>query len=471
MSSDKIYKLGIKNIFYSVFAQGIVFVTSIVIGFVLPKFLGVEQFGYWQVYLFYSGYVMFFSLGFNDGLYLRYGGLDYNQLPFKMLRSTMRIFIGVLFVFTVIFFMVSFLEKDYSKVCAFGATSINILLVGINGTLLTILQFTNRIKLNSFLTILNKIIFVFLIVPLFFINWVDFRLVIAADLFTKFILLGLNIHKSLGLFAGKTERLKDGFAEYLQNIIVGNKLMIANILSSLIIGIGRFIVERFMSIETYSLYSFATTITLFFLVFITASSLSLYPLLSRIDSEKLPNLYTNINKVLTTILFLALAGYFPLFYLIKLYLPEYMDVFNYLNILFVIVFAQGKMIFLVNTYYKVLREEKAMLIANITGFVVAVIIVIPTFYFTRSILGIVIGTTIALLWRCYASEIYLKKKMGIGNYINMIVENIIIIIFIISFWNGISVLGILIYMTTVLSYTFFNKKIIYQYINKIFKLF
>ncbi|MCO5385779.1 MAG: hypothetical protein NHB14_08450 [Desulfosporosinus sp.] len=80
MIENKVYKLGVKNVIFSVLAQGISFALSIFTGFLLPKAMGVTQYGYWQVYLFYIGYIMLFCFGFNDGLYLRYGNLDYGQL-------------------------------------------------------------------------------------------------------------------------------------------------------------------------------------------------------------------------------------------------------------------------------------------------------------------------------------------------------------------------------------------------------
>ena len=46
----------------------------------MSKLIGVEKYGYWQLYLFYTSYVGFFQLGWNDGIYLRYGGEDYNNL-------------------------------------------------------------------------------------------------------------------------------------------------------------------------------------------------------------------------------------------------------------------------------------------------------------------------------------------------------------------------------------------------------
>ena len=470
MDDSNIYKIGVKNVVYSLLAQGISFILSIITGFVLPKVMGITQFGYWQVYLFYVGYIMIFCFGFNDGLYLRYGNFNYEQLPFKKLRGAMKIFISIIFVMTCILFILSFKERDSNKVFAFCAISLNLIILGINGTILTVLQFTNRIKLNSIMTIANKVVFVFFIVILLVIGKMDFKLIIAADIFTKLLLLAVNVYKSKDLFIGESQCITGSLKEFWEDAGIGIKLMLANIASTLLVGIGKFIVERFMDIKTYSLYSFAATITSFALIFITASSLSLYPLLKRVTEDKLPIFYVNLNKLLCLVLFFTLACYYPIYYLIKYQFSDYVEIFGYFYLMFIIIVSQGKMQFLINTYYKVLREEKAMLSANLSGVVVALIIIIPSFYLTHSIFSIVAGTTITLIWRCYASENYLKKKMGIYNNGNILIELTMMILFIMCVVYFKTAIGFVFYMILIFIYAFVNRKVLKNYFMKIIRL-
>lgn len=55
-------------------AQGVSFACSVVMTLLVPKILGIEEFGYWQLFVFYTSYVSFFQLGLNDGIYLQHGG-------------------------------------------------------------------------------------------------------------------------------------------------------------------------------------------------------------------------------------------------------------------------------------------------------------------------------------------------------------------------------------------------------------
>ena len=81
------------NLIYALIAQTISLLLSLIISFIVPKFLGVEEFGYWQLFVFYSSYVNIAQLGISDGLYLRLGGENYKDLDFEVIGSQFKIFV------------------------------------------------------------------------------------------------------------------------------------------------------------------------------------------------------------------------------------------------------------------------------------------------------------------------------------------------------------------------------------------
>ncbi|HFV2809391.1 TPA: hypothetical protein ACGPJZ_002455, partial [Streptococcus agalactiae] len=86
-SNSKLFKKSFKNILYSFSAQGIALILSITRVLLIPKIIGIEEYSYWQLFLFWIGYVGFFHFGFNDGILLKYGGRKYSDLDNKLLRS------------------------------------------------------------------------------------------------------------------------------------------------------------------------------------------------------------------------------------------------------------------------------------------------------------------------------------------------------------------------------------------------
>lgn len=75
----------IKNAFYATSANSLSMLASVLLSFVLPKFVSIVDYGYWQFFILYSGYVGFLHLGFCDGLYLRYGGKKNDSINFHEL--------------------------------------------------------------------------------------------------------------------------------------------------------------------------------------------------------------------------------------------------------------------------------------------------------------------------------------------------------------------------------------------------
>jgi len=62
-------------------------IISTIVILVVPKLIGVEEYGYWQLFMFYSGYLGLLPLGWLDGIYLRYGGEKYERLNKSLFHS------------------------------------------------------------------------------------------------------------------------------------------------------------------------------------------------------------------------------------------------------------------------------------------------------------------------------------------------------------------------------------------------
>ena len=65
------YKEIVSNLSVTIFANLVSLVGSVVITFLLPKFIGVESFGYYQLYIFYTSYIGFLGFGWHEGIYLQ----------------------------------------------------------------------------------------------------------------------------------------------------------------------------------------------------------------------------------------------------------------------------------------------------------------------------------------------------------------------------------------------------------------
>jgi O-antigen/teichoic acid export membrane protein len=464
----QIIKLGLKNTFFVILAQTISFILGVARAIIIPIALGVTNFGYWQVYLLYVSYIGLFSFGFNDGIYLRYGKLNYEELPKRKLRTSIRgfiIFQLVISIFVLLFFL---FERDPNKQSALIWVAINIPIAGLTGVLIYILQVTNQMKKYSFFSVFDKVIILIVISIVFILGIDNFLLIIISDTLSKLLVLILLAYSCKDVLFGYGTDIRTSYDEIIENMRVGIKLMLANICGMLVIGLGRFIVERFETVDMYGIYSFAISTTNLVLVFVSAIGLVVYPTLNRLNEEQYPKYISLINEILTFILFGLLLLYFPLRVFINHYMIEYTPIFEYLPIVFAIIFIQAKMQIFVNPYYKLLREEKAMLKANLTGLLMAVLFVVPTYIIFESIPIIALGTFLAMTIRLYLSEVYLKKKLNLNNHINIIFELLGLGIFIIFAYQNNFKVGLLGYSMIYTVFIIVKVKLLIKYF-EIFK--
>ena len=63
----------IKDLMYAFSANFLNFLMGFVTGFIIPKFLGIDDYAYLKLFSLYITYVGVSHLGFKDGIYIKYG--------------------------------------------------------------------------------------------------------------------------------------------------------------------------------------------------------------------------------------------------------------------------------------------------------------------------------------------------------------------------------------------------------------
>lgn len=144
-------------------------------------------------------------------------------------------------------------------------------------------------------------------------------------------------------------------------------------------------------------------------------------------------------------------------------------IFEYSPIIFAIVFIQTKMQILINPFYKLLREEKIMLVANMVGLVMAMLLVTSLYFATRSVTIVALSTLIAMAIRLYLSEIYLEKRLDIEGNKNIIFEIIGLTVFVFFAYQSNITIGSIGYFIIVVIYLFSQVKSIIRFTNYFFR--
>lgn len=448
----------IKNISYTITSNLISLIVSTLVILIIPKLIGIEEYGYWQLYIFYTSYVGFLHFGWNDGIYLRYGGEEYKFLNKKVFYSQfIQLLVTQVTIALLILIGSFFIVRVGDKNFVIQMVAITMVLTNMRLMFFYILQATNRIKEYAVITMFDRIIYIILIVFFLLIGIRDFKVMIFADLIGKLISLIMVMFSCKDIVFNNIKFFKLSIQEMFRNINAGSKLMFANIASMLIIGIVRFGIEAVWDIETFGKISLTLSISNMMMIFINAVGIIVFPILRRTNQDKLANIYSIMRDFLMVILLGSLLIYFPLKTLMSLWLPQYSDSLMYMALVFPIVIYEGKMALLINTYLKTLRQEKIMLKINLLTMLLSLVMTFITTQIYRSLDLTILNIVILLMIRSVVSESYLSGELNIKVSNDIIFEIILTVIFIISGWYVNSGFTVLIYGFAYLIYLIIKK--------------
>ena len=331
---EKLKNKAIHNILFAFIAQLVSITLSIAMSLLVPKLLGVKEFSYWQLFLFYLSYVGFFHFGITDGMYLKIGGKDYSKTDKRELSSQFY-FLGFiqLFCLIAIVFLSYFLIKDNIRKIVLIYVGIYMIVANLNWYLGYIFQATNRVHLYSIAVMLDKIIFLIFIIVSFGLKYNNFFAFLPVYVFTTFVALIFSISKSREIVKTKPYSFKRSFGLSISSAKVGLNLTLANISSILILGVGRFMIDKKWGIEVFGKFSLALSLTNFFLLFISQISVVLFPTLRSVEENTSKKLFVKFNEILDAILPIIYLIYIPMKIILAIWLPQYKISLDYLALL------------------------------------------------------------------------------------------------------------------------------------------
>lgn len=437
-----------KRVLYAVGANLLSLAVSVLTTLIVPKFLGdaVEQYGYLQIYLFYVGYIGFFHLGWCDGIFLRDGGKQWEELDkplyagqFWLLSLMQLIIASAIAVCGYIFSP----DADYRFICI--AIGVNVLIYLPRTMLAYYLQTTNRIKEYSSITTIGRAIYgVSIIVTVLFLSK-SYKHFVVGDIIGKTIALFIAIWWCRDIVVKtKPSPIKITFREAKTNISVGIKLLFANISGILVTGIVQWGIQTQWDVATYGKISFTLSVSNLLLVFISAVALVLYPTLRRTNQDNLTGIYNILRNVLMIPMLGCLVVYYPVELILSHWLPQYAESMRYMTILFPMCIYAAKNTLLVNTYLNVCRMEKKTLLINVLGVVVAAITTAISVFVLKNLTIAMISIVINQMFRCILGEGILSKRMNVSVVKDNIFEAALTVLFIgvnwfVGGWIGVGV--------------------------------
>ena len=432
---------------------------SAFITLLLPKSIPVENNGYFQLFLFYAGYVGLLHVGWPDGFYLVKCGAEYSSLDRRQVWGQLKSFIFFQLILSVIISAGSLLlVPDADKKVIFFFVGIMTIISNLRIFLLYILQATARIRDYSIATIVGLVAYILLVSIFMLLKITDYVPYIIANIASVFLplLWGLYYNRDL-LFKGPVS-LKESFGDTKMYVGAGFKLLIANVASSFIIGVMRWAIEYQWDVSVFGKISITITISNMFMTLINAIALVLLPMLRRMNQDKIKPLYKHLNIVLLTSIFVGMILYYPVQFVLVRWLPDYADSLIYMALLLPICVFESKNALILNTYLKALRKENMIMLINVGTVALSAVLSCVSVFFLKNITLSMGFVVVALAFRCVISEVYLSRTMGVKVGSSIVMELLLSVLFVVFNWGVGGPLGLVLYCLVIAGYVLINNR-------------
>lgn len=446
----------IKNVFFVVFSNSLTLLSGILIGIVIPKIMGISDFGYYKTFTLYSSYVGIFHFGFVDGILLVHAGcsrenLDLNR--FRLLGKSMFIFeliITVLGSFIAMFFLIN----EYKMLFLF--VSLNLFALNLTTYFEYIVQITMNFKQLSIRSLIKtsmQLIAVLLIYILFkTVNYIISPYVyIAIVVSINYLLLIWYMITYRQFLFGKAEKFDlNTLVFYLKK---GFPIMCSNLLIMLIFAVDQIFVNVLFDKEIYAYYAFAYSMISLITTTTNAISIVFFPTLKNIDDEKALNQYENFNAYILIFSALSLCCYQIFCFIIDSFLTKYYQSLPILRIVIPMVLITTPITVVKYNFYKKNNMVNLYFVISIIVLVLSIVADIIVYFIYGNTISIsIVSIVICLIWNLVIELIFCIKKR------KKWVKNMMFLLIILACYYGISFIPNLLF--SFLSYIFVSSAMV-----------
>lgn len=404
----------LKNIIIVAFSNITKLFAGVLVGILLPKIIGVTDYGYYKTFTLYGVYVGLFTIGITDGIYLKFGGSSYESLNKKSFRFYSRFFFLLQIIFSGIVALISlfFLSGEYRFI--FLCLALYLFFFNITSYFQIISQITGHFNELSVRNLLQSLLQSGAILLLFFSsNSSDqgsYRLFTTIYVVITGFLALWYIFTYRDIVFGERNRLANEKDSLKTLITIGVPLLISNLSMLLLLSLDRQFVNVLFDTDTYAVYAFAYNMMSLFTTALAAISVVIYPTLKRTTADTLKASYSKLIFSILSLSFLGLAIYFPLTAFVPWFLPKYGGSLIIFRIIMPGLAISSSVTIVMHNYYKVLGENlrffKNCLIVLLTSFA-ANLIAYLVFGTTESISIASIG--VLVIWYMLSESLFVRQ--------------------------------------------------------------
>jgi len=362
-----------KDVLIYSLGNGLLLVFGFIQVLIIPRYLSVEGYGYWQLFLLYSSFVGILHLGFIDGVLVRWAGRELAQISGEIKIAFRFLIVEQVVVVAPLGLLLYFLlPSPFQWIClmilAFAFVT------NLAGFFMFTLQAVRKFRLLTAAYVGRGATFLILIILLFAMGYSKYIYVVYAFLVTLLLTLPAFAFWFRQHLWGQQPVTHQLWAYGRENINIGIFVLLGNFVLVLFLAIDRLIVSSFFTIDQFAIYAFALAVAVVAYALIRAVSEVFFPYLSGAEPRVRTQVYRLGKPAIVLTWAAILAIYFPLSRLVESYLPHYVASLPIMQILLCTVGFGGVIQVLHVNYYKVYRKQRQYFIWGVMALALSAVL-------------------------------------------------------------------------------------------------
>lgn len=397
----------IKNILRVSFSNILSFGTGFLMNFILPIVLSVVDYGNYRLYAYYVTFSYLLSLGFHDGIYIKYGGKTKEDLDMHAVQQEHQFILVFQTLVALFLFAIGMMQKNKILVYFALASAVKNVMTYHENFIQAIGQFKLFSRVNSFKAVFNIILLLF---AFFIFKWDHYEAYIIIHFLT--LMVALFIYECVFLSRFGFSKKIDIYSQ-LTILQTGFFILIANMAMTFVGNVGGWVINLNHNVVDFAYYSFQNSVLNVVLLIVNAVSLVFYNLIAK-DMK----MHT-LKKLKETIVYLGIfsgLAFFIMKWLIASFISKYIPAIELLAMTFIAIPYIMLSKILIMNLYKTKRSDKKYFKDSIICAALSFAFVYVISLLSNELIFIAFGTTICYivwtLYTCYVEFEYLRFSLA-----------------------------------------------------------
>lgn len=459
-------KSTIKNIIKVSLSNLAKLASGICIGFLLPKIIGVNDYGYYKTFTLYATYVSLFAMGFVDGIYLAFGGVDYNKLDKNLFSFYSRLYLYFQLLFSIIAALIATFALQGELRFIFLCVSVYLIANNVTGYYQIVSQITGRFNELSMRNVIQSVLLSASLLIIWGVSRIftldlSYRLFTVVYISVSFLLALWYLFTYRQITFSKSNPSKEKFADFFKYIKLGFPLMVANLCSTFILSFDRQFVNVLFPTNTYAIYAFAYNMLSLITTALAAISTVLYPMMKKSTADYLKKNYSKFVEIILVLSFGCVSLFFLLWAFVDWFLPKYSESIGIFRIIIPGIAISSSVTIVIHNYYKSFGKNFEFFLKCVFVLLLSAIANLFAYFVFGTTEAISIASIVVMFFWYFIMNERFVKEFKIDTSKNTIYLLIMVLSFYSTFYISSFAVGFFIYalIYCVFSVAFFQKDI------------